>query len=338
MSKPWISKKNGRYVVGWYEGGKRKSKTFSLKGPAELYKADIHVKLNAGLTASLVPVRWDYLKEQYEEAKRTAKCKETSIIEVLLTLRHFERLIGKPTSTHINQATLDKFKKLRGAEDISDWTLNKDIANLKAFLRYFSEDRNHIRPGLKIDRVKAVVKPVRALDEDQIASLLQFLKRTSPAYYIRALLGLSTGLRISSIDRMKISEIHFDTGTIDTFSPKTGKWFMDRPIPKDVITELIRYYNTIPTGQAKLLPDVYRRKKWMKLTKEAGISTTFHNLRKTFCSHLQRNNVGLAVAQQLLEHTSPDTTLNWYTDVSPAHKEAVDTLDIKSWLNKKTSN
>ena len=333
MSKPWISKKNGRYVVGWYEAGKRKSKTFTLKATAELYKADIQIKLNAGLTASLVTVRWDYLKEQYEEAKRTAKCKETSIVEVLLTLSHFERLIGKPNSTQISQAVLDNFKKHRGNENISDWTLNKDIANLKAFLRYFSEDRNHIRPGLKIEKVKAVIKPVRALDEDQIASLLQFLKRTSPTYYIRALLALSAGIDSSTIDRIEISEIHFDRDTIDTFRTKSGKWRMDRPLQKIVMHELANFLDTVPAGQVKLLADTYRRKKWLALTKGAGVKTTFHNLRKTFGSLLQQKGVGLAVAQELLDHSSPETTRRWYTDVSPAHEKAVNTLDVNGWLN-----
>lgn len=118
MSKVWIYEKggigSGNWYVGWYENGKRRSKARPSKSSARMYAGDIQAKLNAGLEISIAPVSWQYLKEQYKEARQADKCKPTTIVEHTLTLKHFERLVGELKSSQINQASIDKFKQLRG--------------------------------------------------------------------------------------------------------------------------------------------------------------------------------------------------------------------------------
>jgi integrase len=334
MAKVWISKKNDKWVVGWYnEFGKRKSKVQYSRPQAEGFAADITVKLNAGNTTSLCRVPWDYLLIQYFNSKEAQKLKPASIVEIKHTLKEFARLVGKLKSTQITQEAIDEFKLKRGRMGISNSTLNKDLANLKAFVRFFSIDRAYIKPDLKFQKVKAVLKPVQALTEEQVQTLLRSLKCNSPDYYIRALLALSAALRISTIDRIEISEIHFDKNTIDTFSPKTGKWWMDRPIQPAVMSELSNYLSIhTPEGSTRLLAGSYRRPKWLRLTLQAGIKTTFHNLRKTCCSLMQQRGVSTAVAAKILEHSSPATTRKWYTDVSPAVKRATEALPVQDWI------
>ncbi|MFC1637031.1 hypothetical protein ACFL5Z_19590, partial [Planctomycetota bacterium] len=60
---------------------------------------------------------------------------KSTLYETALTLRHFERLIGRLNSKQITQNTIDKFILDRGKE-IKRSTLNKDIKNLRAFIRW----------------------------------------------------------------------------------------------------------------------------------------------------------------------------------------------------------
>jgi len=334
MNSVWVSFQKNRWTVGWYENGKRKSKSLLSKAYAQSYAADIKVKLDAGNATSICRVPWEYLLHEYFLSKEAQKLQPSSIAEIKLTLKHFERLCGKLNSIHITQEVIDKFKLLRGRMGISNMTLNKDLTNLKAFVRFFSIERAFIRQGLNLKKVRASVKPVRALDDSQVKSLLQSLKHNNPDYYIRALLALSSALRISTIDRMEISEIHFDRNTIDTFEThKSGKWWMDRPIQPAVMTELANYLSTyVSEGQIRLIAAPYRRERWLKLCRQAGVKATFHNLRKTCCSLMQQNGVSTAVAARILGHASPATTRKWYTDVEPAVKSATEALPVKEWI------
>jgi len=82
---------------------------------------------------------------------------EASIYEVILTLRHYERLAGPSSSKEITQQSLDTFV-LKRSEEIKKNTLNKDIRNLHAFLNWAATNR-FVAPGLKVKKVKVAQKP-----------------------------------------------------------------------------------------------------------------------------------------------------------------------------------
>lgn len=340
MRKAWIFKtKAGRPAVAWYdENGKRRQRTCVDQRMARILKSDMEHRLNAGLTSSLCKVKWEVLVEEYVKDKQSSRRAPATIKEIENTLKNFARICGKLHSTQIVQAQIDKFKHLRGLECKSGNTLNKDLANLKAFIRYFSIDRAYITPRIKIRLNKTVVKPVRALTEDQVQSLLQYLKRNSPSYYIRALLALSAGLRISHIENIKIKDIHIEEGTIDTFNIKSKKWWIGRPIQKSVMDEIAAFLLNQNDGRVLLIPHKYNWYEWKDLCKKAGVKTTFHNLRKTCCSLLQQRGVGLAVAMRILEHEDIKTTIKWYSDVNPAVKPAQDSLPVDKWINPNPDN
>jgi len=90
--------------------------------------------------------------------------------ESLLTLGHFERLIGPDSSKQINQNALDKFVLDRGNE-VKKVTLNKDIRNLAAFLNWAVKNR-FIAPGLQVKKVKVPQRPVAALSPQQVRDLI----------------------------------------------------------------------------------------------------------------------------------------------------------------------
>jgi len=81
-----------------------------------------------------------YSIEEYRESKKVQGVTEASLYEIALTLRHFERLIGKCNSKQIAQNSIDKFILQRGSE-IKRSTLNKDIRKLKTFVNWCRKKR-----------------------------------------------------------------------------------------------------------------------------------------------------------------------------------------------------
>jgi len=73
--------------------------------------------------------------EEYRESKKVQGVTEATLYEIALMLRHFERLIGKCSSKHIAQNSIDKFILQRGSE-VKRTTLNKDIRNLRTFVNW----------------------------------------------------------------------------------------------------------------------------------------------------------------------------------------------------------
>jgi integrase len=108
-----------------------------------------------------------------------------------------------------------------------------------------------------------------------------------------------------------------------------------RPVSVEVISELSKYVCKLDVGQEKLFRPKFNHRKWRKICEEAELADLkFHDLRKTFCSLLAQNGVSTAVAQRLLEHSSPNLTNKIYTNVDPVLRQSVNKLPIEKWLQK----
>ena len=77
---------------------------------------------------------------EYNEAKKVQRVTEGTRYEIALSLRNFERLVGKCSSKQIIQSAIDKFILQRGTE-VSRPTLNKDIRNLRTFINWCGGNR-----------------------------------------------------------------------------------------------------------------------------------------------------------------------------------------------------
>jgi len=207
---------------------------------------------------------------------------DVSIYEALLTLRHFERLVGSTSSREITQQNLDTFVLIRG-DEVGKNTLNKDIANVRAFLNWAAKNR-FVASGLELKKVKVAQKPVTALSPQQVRDLLSTISQY-PTLRLRVLLAVTTGLRRGDIEAIRIGDIHFDRNTVATRNRKAGKSMAERPLPEEIMTQLSNYVATLPDGQEKLFPDRFSPKKWEKVWKAVKLPTLkFHDLRKTFAS------------------------------------------------------
>ena len=238
--------------------------------------------------------------------------------------------MGQTPRNDIHQNAIDKFVLDRGNE-VQKTTLNKDIRNLNAFLHWAAKNR-FIAPGLEVKKVKVAQKPVTALTAQQVQALLSTTAKY-PTLRLRVLLAVTTGLRRSDIEAIRIGDIHFDRNTLTTRNRKAGKAMPERPIPEPVMTALSNHVATLPDGQEKLFSDRFSPKKWERIRKAAGLpDLKFHDLRKTFASLLAQKGVSTAVTQRLLEHSSPRLTNDVYTNVDPVLRQAVDLLPVSDWL------
>jgi len=271
-----------------------------------------------------------YSRDEYVHSKKVAGCVEASIYEVALTLRHFERLVGRCNSKQIKQNAIDKYILERGKEVIRS-TLNKDIRNLKAFINWCRGNR-YVNGEIKIRLLKEDERPVKSLTKVQIKKLLS----TSKPYKtlrMRILFALGTGLRRGDIESWRVSDIDFENSYVTTRSKKTRKSMGSRPVPVPIMAELKKYVSALDAEQEKTFNDNFSRYRWVKIRQKLGLDDfKFHDLRKTFGSVLAQNGVSTAVTQKLLEHSSPDLTNKVYTNVDPVLRHAVDQIPAGDWL------
>ena len=109
MRKVWIYKRKNvkGWWGGWYESGKRKAKALPTKALAEHYRQIKYTQLNSDVFTGTVTVDWQQMRDEYEHSKKVAGVVEDSLYKVALTLRHFERLVGKCNSKQITQNAFD---------------------------------------------------------------------------------------------------------------------------------------------------------------------------------------------------------------------------------------
>jgi len=332
MRKTWVYKRKNvkGWWVGWYQNGKRKAKAFPNKSLAEHFRHIKYTQLNSDVFTGVVDFNWDQIVKEYRRAKLVGGLKDASLYEVLLTLRHFERVVGVNSSKEITQQSLDAFI-LRRSEEVKKSTLNKDIRNLRAFLSWAV--KNHfVATGLEVKKVKVPQKGVVSLSPKQVRDLLTAASR-HPTVRLRVLLAVTTGLRRGDIEALRIGDLHFDRNAIATRNRKAGKAMPERPIPEAIMTELSNYVATLPSGQERLFTDRFTSKKWNRVRERFGMpNLKFHDFRKTFASLLAQRGVSTAVTQRLLEHSTPQLTNEVYINVDPVLRQAVDLLPVADWL------
>jgi len=332
MKKVWIYKRKGvkGWWIGWYESGKRKAKALPSKALAKHFRQIKYTQLNSDVFTGTVTIDWPQMRDEYVHSKKVAGCVEASIYEVALTLRHFERLVGRCNSKQIKQNAIDKYILERGKEVIRS-TVNKDIRNLRAFINWCRENR-YVNGEIKIKELKEDERPVKSLSNTQIKKLLS----TSKPYktlWMRILLALGTGLRRRDIELWRVSDIDFENSYVTTRSKKTRKSMGSRPVPVPIMAELKKYVSGLDAKQENIFNDNFSRYRWTQIRRKLRLDDfTFHDLRKTFGSVLAQKGVSTAVTQKLLEHSSPDLTNKVYTNVDPVLRHAIDQIPAGDWL------
>lgn len=220
----------------------------------------------------------------------------------------------KSQNIELFQAQIQNLKDylliLKREENLSARSLARKISSLKVLYNFLQ--KNYDVPNVTINLVfpKIEKKLPNYLSEQEVEQLLEFSKHDSTDIGLRNKMMVHilyvTGMRITELVNLKVSNIQFDTG----FILVNGKGGKDRlvPLPKEITEDLQNYLNTIHsklTGRREycstdyLFPIVYGKKVksisrqsfWVflkKLAKQSGIQKQIspHKLRHSLATHL----------------------------------------------------
>lgn len=162
------------------------------------------------------------------------------------------------------------------------------------------------------------VQPIR--DKNKIEEIKSYLKESGTRDLLLFTMGINTGLRISDLLKLKISDVR-GKSHVEIKEQKTGK-IKRFPLLgnlQSMIDEYIRgkadcdYLFKSRNGENKPISRVMAYMIISQACKKANITDNVgtHTLRKTFGYHHYQTFHDVAILQYLLNHSSPSITLRY---------------------------
>lgn len=236
---------------------------------------------------------------------------------------------------------LDFLQTLRqsGAADNS---IIRMVSSLRKFHQYLKrESIVSDDPMQLIDTPKKASTLPKAISPQAVEQLLEAPDTTTPlGVRDRTILELmyATGLRISELVNLKLSDMHLTMGFIQTmgkgekeriiplgeFANQWLEYYLDgaRVYLQDQSPETSEYVFLNSRGKGLSRQGVWKKVKQLAL--EAGIdqNVTPHTLRHSFATHLLENGADLRMVQELLGHADISTT-QIYTHITKTRLKQV---------------
>ncbi|MDD2392204.1 MAG: site-specific tyrosine recombinase XerD [Bacilli bacterium] len=257
---------------------------------------------------------------------------KNTIITYENNLKGFFNFISK-NYIDIKEKDIKKYLKHLKEQKKSDRSISNLISTLRSFYKYLIINKlisNNPLEFIEMPKVKKSLPNVLSLEEVDI--LLNICANDKYSYRNKTMIELmyATGLRISELINLKISNIDFEMAIVRTI----GKGNKERIIPINevslkILYDYIYYYRSefIRKGNSDYL--FLSNKKSTKMTRqnffmilkkialEKNIKTNFspHTLRHSFATHLLHNGADLRIIQELLGHSDIATT-QIYTHIS----------------------
>ncbi|NPC93149.1 site-specific tyrosine recombinase XerD [Bacillus sp. WMMC1349] len=255
---------------------------------------------------------------------------ERDLISYVTYLEEIEHLtsVDQVTRLHIIQ-----FLKYLQDAGKSGKTIVRHLASIRAFHQFLLREKvANQDPSIHIESQKTERTLPKVLSLEEVETLLNTPKLTSPfGYRDKAMLELlyATGVRVSEMIELKLSDVHLSMGFIRCF----GKGRKERIVPLgEAASHAVEEY--LSKARGKLLKkntedalflnhhgkQISRQGFWKNLKKialEAGIQKelTPHTLRHSFATHLLENGADLRAVQEMLGHADISTT-QIYTHVT----------------------
>ena len=210
-------------------------------------------------------------------------------------------------------------------------SITRKIVSIKLFHKYLSEKYNIMNVSIKINSPKFHKKLPNTLTIEEVDSLLEINLITPFDYRNKAMLELmySSGLRVSELVDLKLSNINLEEGYVRCF----GKGKKERIVPiGEIALDYLRIY--INEYRDSMLKGYYTENIFLnnhgknmtrqgffliikKIAEEKEIdkNITPHMLRHSFATHLLNNGADLRTIQEMLGHSNISTT-QIYTNVT----------------------
>ena len=211
-------------------------------------------------------------------------------------------------------------------DNISNTTINRKIASLKAYYKFLLKIKQiTINPLLKHKALKTPKSLQIPFSEKEVIAALEIEQELLGFEEIRNKLIIdlfyTTGMRRTELIHLKLMNINFSSQTIKVL----GKRNKERILPiLPIIIEQLELYNKERGGLEKIVDNEYLfiTKKGLKLndsfvyrlinsyfsTVSEKVKKSPHILRHTFATHLLNNGADLNSVKELLGHSSLAST------------------------------
>ncbi len=296
-------------------------------------------------------MNFEDLREKYKEYLLVLNFSPSTVKNRALYLEKFFRWLVEMEIRQVTGVTRETMRDYQThlAEQVTKegepWsvlTQNNALQSVKGFFRFLAEEEYLL--GDPARSIRYAKKPKRLprsiLSAGEMKTLLKAPDTgTALGYRDRAILELlySTGLRREEVNQLKVEDVDWEEGFVRVNQGKGGK---DRVVPLGKIAS--RYLeNYVKSVRPMLLKDHSKRELFLSMrggrmsknvvwaivkrcTEESGLrkKVSPHTFRHTCATLMLKNKANLRHVQELLGHSSLDTT-QVYTAVTVADLKAI---------------
>ncbi len=244
-------------------------------------------------------------------------------------LKKFLHELNKHDTDDFLPTDIADFVKLQNKEFLSTSTIHRRLSSTKNFYSFLEKEKIISLKLNKIETPKSVKKLPLAISVEEVEKLLNAPNiEKEEGLRDKAMLETmySSGLRVSELLSLKLSQINFEKGIIQI----VGKGNKERKVPlgeyaADYLEKYIDLRKKHHTNCKNLFINRYgkplsRQYFFLQIKKYAdqvGIKESIspHTLRHCFATHMLENGADLRAVQEMLGHTNIATT-QIYTNIS----------------------
>lgn len=254
-----------------------------------------------------------------------------TVLNYSVDLKNFASFLGSSSVESVSYLFLRKYLAHMKEKNYSKRTVARKLASLRSFFKFlYREGYIKTNPSSGILTPKLDKKLPIFLDPDEVSKLIEAPdEKDLSGLRDRALMETlySTGIRVSELVGMNLSEIDFISGVIKVFGK--GKKERLAPIGDKALRAIRNYFDKRGIGKLNDKKAVFLNKDGGRLTDRSvrrvvekyikrvslreGVSP--HTLRHSFATHLLNRGADLRSVQELLGHMNLSTT-QIYTHVT----------------------
>ena len=275
---------------------------------------------------------WDIYIQEYENYLKLERSLSSNSVEAYVhdvtKLKQFLELVGSKISPlQVSMVELQNFIEYINELGMSAFSQARIISGIKSFYKFLLyEGELDTDPTELLEAPKLGRKLPDTLSIEEIDQILSAIDHSTPeGMRNRAMLETlySSGLRVSELIGLKLSNVHFDVGFLRIF----GKGSKERLVPIGrealkfikIYMEEVRVHLDIKSGNEGFMflnrngRQLSRQMVFIvikNLVEKAGIKKTIspHTFRHSFATHLIEGGADLRAVQEMLGHESITTT------------------------------
>lgn len=281
-------------------------------------------------------LKTDIFRQYIDYLKIDKRASKNTILSYQSDLLMLEEYLNGKDPISLSRDDIVSFLKVRSDNGISTRTNAHTITILRDFYKFLIK-QSYIKsnPMDMIDSPKMYKKLPKALSVEEVDKLLNIKLQTPYDYRNKAMIELmyATGMRISELINLKLTDIDFENETIRVL----GKGSKVRQVPigeyaMKYLNIYIKYYRSYFVKETSdyvflsVRGDKMTRQAFFKILKQIarkqGIDTDFspHTIRHSFATHMLEAGADLRSIQELLGHESISTT-QIYTNITDKFRD-----------------